>query len=99
MAFKGGYRILDIGTSIQTGEVTTTEDGWFEAVSNVYSKPILVSGLEITDVTDSDNPKNIILPDFYATFTYDSTDNSYSATIDGYTLKITETETTIARAA
>lgn len=88
MSTKGGYQILDLKNTKLTAGTATTIKGTWETLEGNYHKPVLVSGLVIgtTEYNDA-----------FAEFTVTST--TYTATLYGYTLTVTNADAVTATAA
>ena len=88
MSTKGGYQILDLkNTKLTAGTASTIKGTWGTLAGN-YHKPVLVSGLVIgtTEYNDA-----------FAEFTLSNT--TYTATLYGYTLTVTNADAVTATAA
>ena len=88
MSKKGGYQILDLKkTKLTAGTASTIKGTWGTLAGN-YHKPALVSGLVIgtTEYNDA-----------FAEFTLSNT--TYTATLYGHTLTVTNADAVTATAA
>ena len=88
MSTKGGYQILDLKKTKLTAGTASTIKGTWETLKGNYHKPVLVSGLVIGTTEYNDT---------FAEFTVTST--TYTATLYGYTLTVTNADAVTATAA
>lgn len=54
MAFKGGYKLIDLKETDFTAGTAAAVEGVYDAVENNYGKPTIVCGLVIGGVEKSD---------------------------------------------
>lgn len=87
MSTKGGYQILNLKNTKLTAGTASTIKGTWETLEGNYHKPVLVSGLVIgaTEYNDA-----------FAEFTV--TNTTYTATLYGYTLTVTNADAVTATA-
>lgn len=87
MSTKGGYQILDLKNTKLTAGTASTIKGTWETLEGNFHKPVLVSGLVIgtTEYNDA-----------FAEFTV--TNTTYTATLYGYTLTVTNADAVTATA-
>ena len=87
MSTKGGYQILNLKNTKLTAGTASTIKGTWETLEGNYHKPVLVSGLVIGTTEYNDT---------FAEFTLSNT--TYTATIYGYTLTVTNADAVTATA-
>lgn len=87
MSTKGGYQILNLKSTKLTAGTSSTIKGTWETLEGNHHKPVLVSGLVIgtTEYNDA-----------FVEFTVSNT--TYTATLYGYTLTVTNADAVTATA-